>query len=151
LLLCPTGALPTPCPFDINAYNIALRKPAGQFQGIFSFSAGQLQGDGMIIFKDITVPPALGLGNGLILKISELHHVFELLHLPKSLKLIFPHNALLYIYPIKEKVETYSTLHHFFHNRCGHAYVRGAPAKTLCGQEPAGSRPKSRAAVSLCL
>src|SRR5699024_11164083 len=129
LILCSTGALPKPCPFDINAYNIALREPASQFQGIFSFSAGQLQGDGMIIFKDIALPPALGLWNGLIMKISELHHVSELLHLPKSLKLIFAHNALLYIYPIKEKVEIYSTLHHSFRNRCGRAYVRCAPAK----------------------
>src|SRR5699024_12434235 len=102
LILCSTGALPKPCPFDINAYNIALREPASQFQGIFSFSAGQLQGDGMIIFKDIAVPPALGLGNGRILKISELYHVFELLHLTKSLKLIFPHNSMFYIYHIKD-------------------------------------------------
>src|SRR5699024_3748363 len=70
--------------------------------------------------------------------------------LTKTLKLIFTHDALLYIYLIRARVEIYSILPHSFRNRCGRAYVRCVPAKTRCDQEPAGSRPKSRAAVSLC-
>src|SRR5690554_2819154 len=87
------GASTETSSFDINTNKIFLRKSLSQSHGVFTFSATQLQNNGIVIFKKIFVPVAFEIEVRYHLFSRRLNYIFKRLILSKSFDFIFPHDS----------------------------------------------------------